>query len=371
MVNLECYNNIIGITQMDCPCNEENRPADYNESKSGLFLTSLTPLNQLTGFDDCSQGNIWEIAQEAIKNATRMFIADTNALLMGNNTLKRQPFRGGIGEIAAKNITNISENYAGLRIRSANIRGGVLVINGVGALFCATGTVTIWVYNSLNELVATEIINTVAGSHTNTPVNIELPLSHNYTQNIEYFIIYKVDPNNAAKENKLNCGCGRFKPVFCCNSPYFIGGNESGGNGWSNWVMVGGHKTDSLIQFGEAATKTNNNFNGLTLDVAIKCKVSEVFCNEALDFECNPLALSMAYAIYYKAAELLANKLLLSVNLNRFTMVNTEMLAEARAEWTGKYNEYVSYLSENANLSTNDCFECKSVIGLTTGGMFS
>ena len=110
---------------------------------------------------------------------------------------------------------------------------------------------------------------------------------------------------------------------------------------------------------------------GLTLEVDLGCKVDEVLCEDALDFVSNPLALSIALAIQYKAAALLADEILRSPLINRENMVNREEWEEDALVWTEKYNDHVNYIVDEADRTANDCLACKDVLGFTRKGLFS
>jgi hypothetical protein len=362
---MACYDDIIGLSRTTCPC-ADPKPTGYNTSKSGLFLDELEPLNALDGWSECAEGSVWDLLARAREESVHAFIADSNALLLRSHKWRREPWAGTIGEATGRDVLTTGNIYAGLRIQCAPVRSGTLRIRAIGALFTATGTVQVKIYNGINQLLATIDLNTVAGSHTvNTlPTPIELPLSIPYSPATEYFLTYTVNPANLPKTNNVSCGCGGFNPVFSTERPVWTG-SYSGSQGWANWMQVGGWEGDTLTDFDQAPAYAAGRLNGLTLDIQTVCDVSQVLCHDELDYLNNPLAMSMAFAVRYKAAERMADRLLLSTNLNRAQMVNREALTDARREWISKYNEHVAYIASHADVAGNDCLTCKSAFNMS------
>lgn len=370
-MDISCYSHIIGLSSSGCNCYGIYRPEDYNESLSGLYITDLMQLKQINELESCEKPLIWSILDTARDNAIRAFISDTNALLMNNFSLERQPFYGGIGQKKARDNRSIDELYGGIRIKCARINSGVMIVKNIGTIFNETGTVILHIYNNFNEKVGDDItLNVVANTPTDNVLStpIELPLFSKHGD-LEYFFVYLL--TKTPKANLVNCNCGQFKPSFSSEMPYYKW-RHVGVNAWANFIMVGGFETDSLTDFDQdMPVNASNYMNGLFLDLELKCKVQETLCKDGLDFEGNPLAISMAYAIRYKAAELIADAILSSGDPDVQTLVNAEGFAEAREEWIDKYNEMTTYIASNVSVQTSDCLCEKNVFGLTSKGVFS
>jgi len=372
MIDITCYQNVIGLSNTECDCWDTDKPSDFNTSESGLFITDLDPLTHLKPLENCENGTLWDVLEKSRDNAILAFIADTNALLLESYSLQRKPFYGGIGEKKATDYRTISEMYAGVRLNCERINSGVLVIKNIGTNFKLSGTIILQIYNSFNEKIGGDItLNTVAGVPTDniqsTP--IELPL-FNKNECLEYFFVYLLG-SNQPKATRVNCNCGNFKPLFKVDSPYYKR-DHVGKNAWANYLMIGGLETDDITAFDEEMSVYSTSYmNGLFFDVELKCKVREVLCQDSLDFEGNPLAIAMAMAIRYKSASLLADSILKSGDPNLQTLVNADALSVAREEWIEQYNVMTEYIASNVNLQANDCLCEKNVFGLTSKGVFS
>lgn len=358
-----CYENIIGLSQTDCECSEDNRPIDYNVSKSGLYLDELQPIGTMGNFENCQGGGIWAKMQQSISEAVKIFKTDMKALVLGNHELRRQPFKGTIGEASAKEALTSDKDYTFCHIMCNPIRSGVLRIKNIGTVFTATGTVTAYLYDNLNQLITTLTLNTTANQHRLNTVDIELPMLPGYVNQVEYFLVIAYNGANRPKLNPLPCGCGGRSPYWRYEKPMY---NEAqawtGRNGWGNWIMLGSGQTDSLVfdRENREILTTGSHMNGITLEVEIGCKLDETFCLENFDFATDPLAMSTAFAIYYGAAMKLADKMLRDPAITRQNTMNRDELYDQKKEWAGSYNEMVRYIAQNVNLGNSDCYTCKN-----------
>lgn len=367
----ECYESIVGLTRTDCEC-YENLPDYAADSLSGLYIDELIGLSFIQSLTNCDNGNdLFLNIEKARDNAITTFQADTNALLLQNFKVRRNPFYGGIGRAVSNNNVSLNTGeYLGVRMYCDNVKSGVLYIKSIGALFQDTGAIALTIYNNLGETIGTYALSTSANLHTQTTVDLELPLHSDYIDHLEYFFVYQYDGLIRPKVNDIKCSCGRFKPVFDCNNPYFRTKHETT-YGWADWLMVGGVKSASLPDFTDMSCGCNNYMYGLTFQVELRCKISEVLCLDQLDFEGNPLAAAIAIAIQNKSGEVLGNWFLQSGNLNRWTLINAEQLALDVARFQKTYNDMIQYIVASADITQNDCLACKDVYEMAKRGIFA
>ena len=369
----DCYQRIVGLTRTDCEC-YENIPDDAADSLSGLYLDELVGLSFIQSITNCDNGNsLFDNMEKALDNAITSFQADTNALLLRDYKIKRNPYRGGIGRnVDNGNVKLKDSSYLGARWYCNNIKSGVAYIKDIGTLFHTTGTVDLTIFNNIGEVVHQVTLNTEAGKHVQNTIDLELPLHNDYIDNLEYFFVYQYDEATMKpKINDIKCNCGSFKPVFNCQKPYFTQKHEAN-YGWADWIMVGGINTTTLPDFTDFTTNNAPNaLFGLTFNVEFRCKIGEVLCKDQLDFEGNPLAPALALAIQHKAGEILGNWILQSGNLNRFTLINTEQFIEDVKSYKQTYIEMIKYIVESADITQNDCFTCRDVYEMAKRGIFA
>lgn len=366
----DCYQYIVGISRTNCNCYDI--PDDASTSLSGLYIDELESLAQISASLTCENNNdVWEQFEKSRQIAITTFQADTNALLMKGFKLRRQPFSGAIGRALAKiNVASVSGEYYGVRMYCANVKSGVLVIKNIGTMFTQTGTIDVHIYNNLGELIDTVTVDTEAGKHKLNTVSIELPLHSPYIENLEYYFIYQATAN-VARANDLKCTCGSFKPVFNIDKPYFYNLQLDKNYGWSNWLMAAGYHSPTIPEAGLCTRTSNNSMYGLTFEVDLKCKISEVLCYDSLDFESNNIAGAMAIAIQHKWAVILASWLVSTEVLNRFNVIDNERLLADIEKWNQTYIDMITFISKEANISVNDCLVCRDVWEMAKQGIMA
>lgn len=364
--------HIIGLSRQQCPC-ADTAPKGFNVSASGLYITDIEPFGMLDGLENCNEGSTWTMLTHAREEAVSRFRSDMSALMAQMYEPKRKNYKGVLGEQGDMKLTETTKNYVGFRLYVGSNKSGVLKIKGIGTHFERDGSIDVKVYNNLGELVyEIKDIDTKAGRLSTSPLNFTLPMHHDFTNALEYFFVYEHDPQNRAYNNKAHCGCGGFDPLYNIYSPYVSKTHTLNGRTWAQWLMIGSFEADTLNEFYNNKTVAKNRFNGLSLTVEMYCKsIDLIDDNDDLNFEKDPLLFAAATAIQYKAAEIMASKLLLSSNLNRAVMINREQIAAERTKWKNEYLNITRYLIESIDITQNDCFECKKSWKMSIGSIFS
>lgn len=345
---MNCLDNIIGLSETTCTCFEP-LPAGYNTSASGIFLDRLQglELETLKAADDCARGGLWDRMFQAVADSKKQFIADMLGCVAHNYKSKRDVFAGLLGQTTFQSSLALTTNYAGVKGRMQNIKGAFLNVKQIGVLINATAPVTVEVWSNENDgtLVDSFTINAVANTLTYgaiSPDPLTLPMWSNNRSNLNYYFIYQLDGSFQPLNNKKDCGCGNVDKSYL---------------EWIDYIGVKGASTSAVDSF----TDTQKEMNGLVLDVEMKCKTSEIICSDErpLDFEDDGFAMNMAYAIRFKAGEILIDSILSSVNINRFTLMNREALYGKRNHYRVEYEKWVAFMCENPNIEYNDCLECR------------
>lgn len=367
MSEVNCFDYIIGLSRTECECYPE---VDSTTSQSGLYLDEYIPLSRFSSLLNCEIGDdLWVMLDRLRDQAIRTFISDANAMMLKYFKQRREPFTGGIGRAKRKKVIDglTIGRYYGMRMYCADIVGGLCVINKIGGIFDQDANVIVTIYNNLNEEIDTITIPAEANKHILVDVDLELPMHSNYIENLEYYFLYQyagVKPY----DNDIKCNCGSWRPYFNTISPYF-GGKSEAAYAWNKYAMVGGYSGD--LDLMNAQVSAPNRLYGLTLDVTFKCNTSEVLCKDFLDFDTNPLANAMAFAIIYKGCELAHMRFINSTNLNREVLINGETDKDDAKLYSRKYVELMQYIIQNINYKVNDCFDCKDFISITKSGILA
>lgn len=351
---MDCLDNIIGLSETTCECFPD-APADYNTSKSGIFLDQLEgmDLKLVEAADECSKGGLWDRMQKSVRNAQLEFESDFLACLQTTYRQRLPNWSGLMGEPKFTTFLNLTTPYAGIRINTWESKGSFLKIKKIGVLVNASVPVTVEIYSNEGggTLITSYVINAVANTltfATITPGPLKLALWNLRTLNLHYYVLLKLDGTFKPLNNKRDCGCG--------------GGNK---RPWLAWFDFTGMK-------GNAPLNNSFNFqntqevNGLVLDVETGCEMAQVICggDEPLDFDNDGYAKKMAYAIRFKAGELLLHDLVSSSNINRFTLLDGERVAKYLDYYRTQYSQWIDFLCANSHLEENCCFVCNNQHGL-------
>ena len=110
--------------------------------------------------------------------------------------------------------------------------------------------------------------------------------------------------------------------------------------------------------------------HGLVLEAEVACNINSVICNGQMDFDSDPLAMSVAEAIRLKAGMLLLQKLAGSHRLNRETLIAKGSYGETRERWKKSYQENVVYIARSIDIDKCPCLKDIDKYGMRVGGIF-
>jgi len=368
----DCYDYIIGLSRTECTCEDPKGDftLDFNTSYSGLYIDELEPLNILASLEYC-EDDVWEILDRARENAIKNFVSDGTRELLKQNKLRTQPYTGVIGRRTNTSDRALSTTYAGIHIICKRIVGGQLTLKKIYTAFNFTGTVTVTVADNLGTTWGTYVLNTTEDAwNENDITDLELPLWNDLVDNVEYFIYYTRGANQP-RNNDLCCNCAK-RLTFNANRPYYVYGHTDAYR-WAESFMVGGFDTDDISRFQEVTFDYGGSdfMNGLSLEVDVDCDIGLALCKDSMNFMSDPLAIATAYAVLYKAAELLGNRLLNTKEQNYTKLVNRENLSREMLVWAAKYSELIEYIGKNTDIKKTDCLQCKDNLRIEKGTIFS
>jgi hypothetical protein len=356
-IDLSCFDEIIGLSQTVCECYPDN---NYDASKSCMWLDEAEglTLRRIEALEDCAtDDNLFMLMDRARTKAIQRFVGETQAKMAERYDPARTIYTGYIGKNAKKYVRNINNTYAGMRLRTGQITGGYLKITAINTLFEATGTVSLDIYNSLNEKLYSISLDTQAGvmKRNVLATPISLPLWDGRCDELDYVFVYTYDSLNKPYDTKVSC-CGKVYNFSCLHPYYRQRSNKL--DGWAMYVMAGALAVNSL-DFSDLSCTTSDYTNGLQLEVNAYCDTTKQFCFEQQDIN-NPMYLMTAKAIMHAAAQYLCIALITSDKINRYTMIDREALENVRLMHESKYQAAIEHLVVTADLRNTDCYICKN-----------
>jgi hypothetical protein len=204
-------------------------------------------------------------------------------------------------------------------------------------------------------------LNTLNGKKAFTEVGVTLPMLGDFNDSQDYFIVFEIDPYNLPKLNKTYCSsCNGQKNIT--NVAHYDQNAEwdntyQKGLGWQIWLIVGGWEGDSVSDFSGASDTLSTYMNGISLDIEVGCDVVAGLCGIATGT--GPEMQAAAKYIQCRAASILVSKRASSSTPNRANFANREQLEKEAAGWEADAAEAITYLTQNANETMNDCVACK------------
>lgn len=362
ILNTDCLDNIIGLSRIECECFEV--PA--NISLSGLYLDEIDglDLNMVNAAADCADGSVWDMMRKAVEQSITSFKTDYTTAIAKNWRKRRFDFSGYIGRDKIGNNLTIS-NVAGQRYVMAPVKNGVFRIKRLGLMFAQTGTVDVSIYNNIDDtpLYTFTGVATVANKlnwYTLTEA-IELPMYTKQKEYLEYFIVYD-NPGFSPKSNTFRC-CGTTL-TFSCLRPTFRNAQRDARYSYADWCEVTGVNGADIDTIKGANPSFNDAAMGLIVDADIRCNMRGIACND-LDFSNGVIPMVIANAIWYRAGAYLAEKIISTGQLNRYTMLDRERLYGKRNQYAKAYNDRIEWLTNpeiqevKQHLLNTGCLVCE------------
>lgn len=344
---MACFDKIIKLSRTTCECFDDNKPTDYDEGQSEVYVDELEGMNLtgLQGAENCEEGNIWDIMVKARANAELQLKADLLSYISDSYSPRRPNYSGLLGQVQFTQTLNYTDAIAGQKVFGfGSIVGGYMKIKRIGLMMSTTSSVTVKVYNNdqnqttaIAQYTINSSANALAFATLSTP--LELPLWSSNGVLLEYYFVYDLIGTYYPKNNKADCGCGGSQ-----NRVTF-----------KNWVRVAGIKGSAI-----GSTTDTEELNGIVLDAEFNCDQSRLICSDEypLNFTNNGIAMQMAYAARFKTGALIIDEILSTPNINRYTMMDREALYGKRNFYRKSYQDYIPYLGGKLEVQNNDCLMC-------------
>lgn len=349
--NIQCLDNIIGVTRKDCDCFDEDlqapegTPADwYKKSTSGFYIHNLDGVVSMeTVRDIVSCENMFEFYTGIIQDSIRETADDISANINEKYKRKESNFVGFIGSRTSNKVIQMNQQFAGMNLDVNERSGGVIVVKGIGILLDKTSTFNIEVYRRYSDIDQYELVDTIEGINSvanNYSENVFeepliLPMQIDNEGDIEYFFLYDT-VNGNPRNNLASCGCGRKEAILKKQVGY------AGVSGTDLDLMGSWSRSDYS--------------NGIVLDAEIRCNAEAMICNM---FAFSPeWGKYVAHAVLYKAGWKIHKAVLSSNVITQDVMANREMVDSNMDTFDTEYWSRIRYLVQNVDLSLNDCYIC-------------
>lgn len=366
-MSLECLNNVVGVTSSASQCVTGGLTPEtialLTKSTSGLYLEALpggVELKSLT-----QMGNSQSMADMSLKAINQAIKMTEDAVTVGlavSYKSERGAFDGEIGSPAVSGSITPTYGIQGLKLQPVSNSDGVLYVRRIRLYLDTSGPVQIQILRvpygaSQGEVYKSYTCNVVANVPTEAtlPEMARLQLNEG-GQRYEFYIVYNINELSGAKYKDVKIGCDS------CNKK----------NNLTNFVTVIGMQTSSTNDL-TSQVLTDKFTHGLIVDVKATCDSGLLYCRE-FDNN-NAIAVTMSYAVWYKAGELLCEYVLESGDVNRYTTMSREYLYGKRNTFRTEFEQRIKYLIDpnyGIDVSSSNCYVCNEKVNTPfVGGIFS
>jgi hypothetical protein len=343
-MSIGCLKNVIGLTRTTAEVHTENlgtNPAAdwYKESVSGLFLDELPGIVQIKTVEQSlpDQTELSKYYQESLESAKTELRDD---LIVGISKRYQQSakiYKGPAGGTSFSGNSAVGGSYAGIWIRTADIRGGKIKIVAINGMF-STPPTNLKLYRMPAGIYSLEFVKDIPVVFTpNAATKVTLATAEEMDMDgYDYALLYQ-NTGISPKNNNISCGCGH---------------SESLMKRYINLVGVNGTDLNEVNAWSQTQTA-----NGLSLDVEVGCSTGNILCELYESAEVMKTVIS--HCVRYKAGEIVTEKVLNADEINRFTMMNREHLYGKRNHFRKEYFDRVEWIVETVDLNSfTDCFVC-------------
>lgn len=360
---MECFKNIVGISRTTNSCFTGNFSAEAAKSTSGLFLDELPESPDLSVFK-AADPELENMLTKARDNACKDFV---EALFMELGTrykVTSNTYNDWVGQTSNNGNLNLNYPYSGVAFEMSNYRGASVKVVSCLPQFNFDGSIEIKVYRAYangtkyqtsSELLVKQFtINTLASGPTEQPIiDLILETVDQYNKPYTYLFVYEVVSGQMPKNNGNSCGCGN-KEVYM---HYYV--RPFGINGSSFDEMQLSNRTPYL--------------NGLLFKIDARCGNTDFICKNHLDNQF--VRVAMEKSIQLKAASNAIIEMFNSQRISRALLTNREQLGKNVQILNSMYRKRISWIAENIDMSSSDCFKCNpsggGIYEITKGGILA
>ena len=335
-MNFDCFPNLIGLTDKECPCHEIPAAGKKNitTSTSGEFITDYIDIN-VAAVQDCDTAtDMFDQMEKARSKAEKILLSDLQESLRRRYTSTPQKFVNEVGtKVNQSSITETELPTAGMkwsckapegvyaRIISVDLRTGTTQDRKLLYVIDSTGAI----------LFQSQELDLEANVTKTVDVNLRVPLFWNESETLEYYIV--CDATDMYK-TKASCGCG-------------------------------GHASKHKAFFTPTGTKPNfsailtENYQnsasawGVTAKVEIECPLDEGICDSSTAEDQEVIARTWAW----RAAQWIAEDKLKNNDIGKYTLLSTEGLVALVNQASEEYETGLQWLVNN--MAKPACMKCK------------
>lgn len=347
----ECLATVVGLSKATCDCPEfAGEPSGSTISLSGWYIDDLelgVPLQYFPGNEPCEQYGVWNLLVRAREDGIEDIMTLLIQALSQSKDTAVNPFMGRVGDDSKANQWLMPNTYAAVQIKPYRYAGAKITINAL-SLWTDAPDDTEFAVNLYRNNDFTTPIKTfpVTVKHNKANVNT-IPEDERVTydmvdpltgQEIVYTFVWDTQ-GYKAWNIKDWCGCGGSKPK------------------WGDYMEAKGGSYVQMYQISQVSPGESYLY-GLFVDVTLTCYGTEWICGET-NFTFSPWNKTLAKTLQLGMIRKLIGFMLNSHQLNRYTILNAEQLAEKLVRINTEIENRIPWLAEKMPETSTDCYICR------------
>jgi hypothetical protein len=333
-MKLDCFTNLIGITDKDCECYDASGKA-YNvtESTTGYYLTDQLDINIAALSDDCdSATDMFDQMNGAIERGAKEMLAELTHELRAKRMRNPSGARQDIGTRSNPNINETAATYNGVRWQCIGREGVYAYIRQVEIRVKTSSTSNkLSIFNNRGDIIKSVSFNASTGLNT-IDVGVWLPLWSTEDTRLDYYIVHNADQPN---HNKADCGCGGARSMY------------------KKYIHTNGVQSSSSPTDPDGYSTTSSAW-GTVVIADFDCPVEKALCDLATEDVKDVLGATWVS----KAAMVLAEQLIHRNQIDQYSLLSMELLTAKLDQLEEEYNKGIKWLAEHATYPA--CMPCKA-----------
>lgn len=341
----DCIETLVGISDNDNAAFATGRPAAYNTSTSGYYLTDADYGFPMLSFVSDAQADttksLWDILTSARSKALTQLRTDLPAKARMRHRAKFSAWSGKMGKLTHSGAHANMNTHAGHVIRPPKRRGASLVLTHVWLGLDTAQTVTVTVASNDPEFsTVTQSVTTGSGALARTAFAspVTLPFySDNTEEELQYYVSYEVPEGAQVLDTAFSC-CAvtqKYERIF----------------------RIGGFSVDTVDD--DNVGLGGNSAYGMSLEGYYSCDELEWLCDMST---LAPSAVQevVARAVQANAASIAAYSVANSTQVARGTTWQVDEVLGKGHDLKQAYEQHLDWLVQNWPSYSNGCLECKS-----------
>lgn len=340
---MNCLTNIVGYTRTECCCFSGEFTERAGMSKSGLYVDELPEFPNLKAFEGYSEcGGIIEDAfvkaeglskkefEENLYKELNEFYATNTKLIISSK----------VGNNNNSGLLTTNTQYIALAYHMQPSRGMYLKVKSVQPFFNQAQALAITVqqcyYDGTSYTYLRDAGQFTINTYGKQDIGLELPYTDENGEPYAYLFVYGQANGLKPRNNANTCNCGGIEADL------------------HKQLYAYTTSSDDLYNF---PIQKSGHIAGLMFYIETSCKPTDIICD---NYNKDPMiSASVDIWLNRQIAKNMMKSLQSSGEINRFTMLDGEMIFLNAKILSNQNKTLMKYIAQNIKVEGSPCLQCK------------